>query len=492
MSTRLTEAQLEEQLEEQCARFRFKPLHYAMWAFPWGEEGTQLDRHSGPRNWQADILKGIDDHLSDPITRFEPLGIAVASGHGVGKSALIGMVTNWGMSTCADCRIVLTSNTEGQLRTKTAPEVLKWHNMSITSHWFHDSSMSIYSNEKDHDKSWRADFIPWSITKPESFAGTHNEGKRIIIVMDEASAIDDIIWEVTEGALTDMNTEIIWIVFGNPTRATGRFRECWRKFSKFWKIRMKVDSREVEGTNKNLFDQWAEQYGIDSDFFKVRVRGEFPDQSAMQFISTSMVDAAKGKHLRDEEYKFAPSIITCDPAWTGDDELVIARRQGLYFEILERIPYNDNDVLIAQKLAAYETQYKAAQVFIDAGYGQGIYSAGKTMGRVWRMVWFSAKAGRTDCVNKRAEMFVLAKEWLEEGGAIPDLDELGEEMMAIEMMATMDGKYKFAPKDAVKALIGRSPNLWDALCLSFAYPVRSDAIISEPVYALHDYDPYDT
>ena len=485
-----SEADIEYQLEDQCAKFRHKPLHYSMWAFPWSEKGTVLERHPGPRAWQSDILKGMEAHLSDPATRFDPLGIAVSSGHGVGKSALIGMVVDWGMSTCADCRIVLTSNTEGQLRTKTAPEVLKWHNLSMTSHWFNESSMSIYSNEKDHDKAWRADFIPWSISKPESFAGTHNQGKRIIIVMDEASAIDDVIWEVTEGALTDTETEIIWIVFGNPTRATGRFRECWRKFSKFWKIRLKVDSRDVEGTNKKMFAQWAEQYGIDSDFFKVRVRGEFPIQSAMQFISQTAVDDARAKHLRKEQYNCAPVILSCDPAWTEDDELVIAKRQGLHFEILERIPYNDNDVLIAQKLIAYETKYRAAQVFIDAGYGQGIYSAGKTMGSIWRMVWFSAKAGRTDCLNKRAEMFVLAKEWLAEGGAIPNLDELAEEMLCIEMMPTMDGKYKFAPKDAVKILIGRSPNLWDSLCLSFAYPVRSDITATKPTFAISDYDPF--
>lgn len=486
----LSESDIEHQLEEQCAKYRHKPLHYSLWAFPWTEQGTQLERHQGPRAWQTDVLKGMETHLSNPATRFDPLGIAVSSGHGVGKSALIGMVVDWGMSTCADCRVVLTSNTEGQLRTKTAPEVMKWHNMSMTSHWFNESSMSIYSNETDHDKSWRADFIPWSISKPESFAGTHNQGKRIIIVMDEASAIDDVIWEVTEGALTDTETEIIWIVFGNPTRATGRFRECWRKFSKFWKIRLKVDSRDVEGTNKAMFDQWAEQYGVDSDFFKVRVRGEFPVQSSMQFISQDVVDNARAKHLRKEEYKFAPVILTCDPAWTGDDELVISMRQGLHFQVLERIPYNDNDVLIAQKLVNYENKYRASQVFIDAGYGQGIYSAGKTMGSLWRMVWFSAKAGRTDCVNKRAEMFVLAKEWLSEGGAIPDLDELAEEMLCIEMMPTMDGKYKFAPKDSVKSIIGRSPNLWDSLCLSFAYPVRPDIVETKPVFAVSDYDPW--
>ncbi|MEI7000490.1 terminase, partial [Klebsiella pneumoniae] len=83
----------------------------------------------------------------------------------------------------------------------------------------------------------------------EAFAGLHNERKRIIVVFDEASNIADLVWEVAEGALTDEDTEIIWVAFGNPTRNTGRFRECFRKYRHRWKC-AQIDSRTVEGTNK--------------------------------------------------------------------------------------------------------------------------------------------------------------------------------------------------------------------------------------------------
>ena len=66
----------------------------------------------------------------------------------------------------------------------------------------------------------------WNKNNTEAFAGLHNQGKRIVVVFDEASAIDDTIWEVTEGALTDSDTEILWLAFGNPTRNTGRF-DCF-------------------------------------------------------------------------------------------------------------------------------------------------------------------------------------------------------------------------------------------------------------------------
>jgi hypothetical protein len=69
----------------------------------------------------------------------------------------------------------------------------------------------------------RADAIPWSEENTEAFAGLHNKGRRF----DEASAISDKIWEVSEGALTDEDTEIVWLAFGNPTRNPGRFRDCF-------------------------------------------------------------------------------------------------------------------------------------------------------------------------------------------------------------------------------------------------------------------------
>ena len=484
------ENDIEGQLIDDIGSFTHNPLGHALYSYPWGEPG-QLEDSNGPRKWQFKTLKQIGDHLQNPETRHTPLRIARSSGHGIGKSGLIGMIIKWGLDTCEDCKIIVTANTETQLRTKTAPEVQKWVNMSITSHWFNTPAMSIYSTDPGHEKQWRCDFIPWSENNTEAFAGLHNKGKRIIIIMDEASSIPDKIWEVVEGALTDEDTEIIWLAFGNPTQNMGRFRECFRKYSRYWN-HQKIDSRTVEGTNKVQIKEWEEMYGEDSDFFRVRVRGEFPKMSAKQFISIDDLDAARGKHLRKDQYDFAPTIISCDPAWTGDDDIVIAKRQGLYFEILEKIPKNDNDVMIANKLGQYEIDHRADAVIIDGGYGTGIYSAGKTMGRDWLLVWFQEKPGRQDCVNKRAEMYVLAKEWIKQGGAMPDDDDLYEEAQAIEAMPTLDGKYKFIPKEKMKEILGRSPNCWDAFVITFAYPISKKENHGYAAGTLqHEFDPYE-
>jgi hypothetical protein len=109
----------EEQLVEDIASFTYDPLGYSLYAFPWGEDGTELAHATGPRKWQADAFREIRDHLQNPATRHQPLMLARASGHGIGKSAFISMLINWGMSTCEDCKVVVTANTDNQLRTKT-------------------------------------------------------------------------------------------------------------------------------------------------------------------------------------------------------------------------------------------------------------------------------------------------------------------------------------------------------------------------------------
>lgn len=460
------------------AEYEHDPLGYACDAFRWGH--GELKDYTGPRAWQADAFGRIGAHLQDPATRHKPLRIAVASGHGIGKSAFIGMAISWAMDTCDDCRIVVTANTEAQLRTKTWPEVSKWKRLALTREWWNVPAMSIYSAEPGRDKSWRADAIAWSENNTEAFAGLHNKGKRIVLVMDEAAAIADKVWEVSEGALTDEDTEIIWLAFGNPTRNTGRFRECFRRYRHLWQT-LQIDSRTVEGTNKQYLDELVATHGEDSDIVKIRVRGQFPAQSVKQFISSADVDAAFGRHLDARAYSFAPKILTLDNAWEGDDEGVIGLRQGLHFRILATFAKNDNDIDIAQKLAALEDEHEADAVFVDAGYGTGVVSAGKTMRRSWRLVWFAGESADPGCLNKRAEMWKLCRDWLKEGGAIPPDQVLADELAAPETVSRLDGKIQIESKKDMKARGLPSPNRADSLVLSFAFPVKAKDRSGRPI-----------
>ncbi len=458
-----------EAIIELAASCRFDPKRWSRIAWDWGH--GELSKHDGPRYWQDDINEIIRDHLSDPATRYEPLQISVASGHGIGKSAEMGMLSNWAMSCWADAKVLTTANTETQLRTKTAPEVGKWSRMSITGHWFDVQTMSIKSRDPTRADSWRQDFIPWSEHNTEAFAGLHNEGKIILVLFDEASKIHDKVWEVAEGALTDENTVIIWIVFGNPTRNSGRFRECFRRFRHRW-VRRQIDSRTVPGTNKKYLQRLVDDHGEESDIVKVRVRGQFPAQSALQFISAADADAARARHLRKEQYAFAPVILGVDPAWTGDDNLEIFLRQGLYSKSLATLPRNDNDVEVANLIARLEDEHHADAVFIDAGYGTGIKSAGDVMGRSWRLIWFSGKSIDPGYLNMRAYMWGQGKRWLKAGGAIdPKDEELYQDLIGPETVGRLDGKIQLESKEDMKERGLPSPNKGDALMLTFAEPV---------------------
>lgn len=480
-------------LTDFAASCRFDPLAWSHAAWDWGH--SALADYDGPREWQADIFRAIRDHLADPAKRFQPLQIAVASGHGIGKSAAMGMLSNWAMSCWPDARVTATANTEGQLRTKTAPEVGKWCRLSVTADWFDAQAMSVKS--RSNSDTWRQDFMPWSEHNTEAFAGLHNKGSIILLLFDEASKIHDKVWEVAEGAMTDENTVIIWVVFGNPTRNSGRFRECFRRFKHRWVTRQ-IDSRTVPGTNKAYLNRMVDDYGEDSDIVKVRVRGQFPAQSALQFISADDADAAQKVHLRPEQYSFAPVILGVDPAWTGDDNLEIMLRQGLYSKSIATLPRNDNDVQVANLIARLEDEHNADAVFIDAGYGTGIKSAGDVMGRSWRLIWFSGKPIDPGYVNKRAEMWGMMKRWLKEGGAIDPADDgLYQDIVGPETVPRLDGKILLESKEDMKERGLPSPNRGDALALTFAEPVakRTRAITGTTPggqqydKAITDYDP---
>jgi hypothetical protein len=128
------------------------------------------------------------------------------------------------------------------------------------------------------EKSWRLDATPWSENNTEAFAGLHNQGSRIVMVMDEGSAIADKVWEVAEGVLTDEDTEIIWLVFGNPTRNTGRFPRVLPEVPPAAGRPSAGRQPHGGGHEQGLARaSRCKTYGEDSDFVKVRIRGMFPN-----------------------------------------------------------------------------------------------------------------------------------------------------------------------------------------------------------------------
>ena len=483
---------VEEDLYEFVAECSHDPLGFVLGAFQWGK--GELSEFDGPDQWQRETLDQIGKGLkAGDLDVQAAIQIAVASGHGIGKSALVSWVILWALSTYEDTKGVVTANTENQLKTKTWAEVAKWYRLCLTRHWFELTATAIFSKNAAHEKTWRIDMVPWSERNTEAFAGLHNKGKRILLVFDEASAIPDMIWEVSEGALTDSNTEIIWCCFGNPTKNIGRFRECFGKFKHRW-ITRQIDSRTVAMTNKVQLQKWVDDYGEDSDFVRVRVRGVFPSASSNALLGPEEIEEATKREYKDGEFEFAAMVMGVDVARQGVDSSVCMRRQGkVAFKARQmRIP---DTMLIAQQVGIECDEYKVDATFVDAtgGYGVGVVDALRQVGRDPIEVYFSGKAMDPRYFNKRSEMWFEMAKWVKAGGALPDDKELHEELAAATYTFQGD-KFRLCDKDDIKEAIGRSPDKADALALTFAFPVAKRTPLQNAANGTHvgkrrEYDP---
>jgi hypothetical protein len=483
-------AKVEAQLIDAMVGFRHDPLGFVLFSFEWGK--GELAEFDGPDEWQRQTMGQIGEQLkAGEISVQEAVQIAIASGHGIGKSALVSWIILWAISTHEDTKGVVTANTENQLKTKTWAELAKWYRLCITRHWFEFTATALFSKDPDHEKTWRIDMVAWSERNTEAFAGLHNKGKRILLVFDEASAIPDLIWEVSEGALTDSNTEIIWCAFGNPTKNTGRFRECFGKFKHRWHTRQ-IDSRTVKMTNKVQLQKWVDDYGEDSDFVRVRVRGVFPAASSNALLGPEEVEAAMAREYKPEQFNYAAVILGVDVARQGDDSSVIAKRQGMAAFPLKSLRIPDT-MLVAAQVGQQWDENEADACFVDAtgGYGVGVIDAMRQTGRDPIEVYFNGKATDPRYFNKRSEMYFELAKWIKGGGSLPKDTELAEELVATTYSFQGD-KFRLDDKDTIKEELGRSPDKADALALTFAAPVHKRTLASrfKQSREKRDYDPY--
>lgn len=482
-----------DRLIEYLVGFQHEPLSFVQSVFPWGQ-GELRDR-AGPEPWQENLLRRIGAGLSPSEAVLE----ATASGHGVGKSALVAWIILWALSTATDTRGVVTANTEVQLKTKTWAELAKWFRMFVGRPLFRLEATSIFSIDPDHVKTWRVDMVAWSERNPEAFAGLHNQGRRVFMVYDEASAIPDIIWETSEGFLSDEGTERLWLVFGNPTRSTGRFRSCFDDAR--WHV-TQVDAREVSFTNKAQIKSWETAYGEDSDFFRVRVKGVFPRIGSQEFISAYAVAEARAREVVAQ--RFDPLIIGVDVARFGDDETVLVVRKGRDARTTSAIRLRGLDTMaVATRVVELAAELRADAIFIDGGgVGGGVVDRCRQLRLNVYDVQFGAKADRGDLLsqgelyaNKRAEMWGAMRAWLATG-AIEDADALGEQLVGPTYGFNGRDEIQLERKQDMKARGVPSPDWADALALTFAFPVMPnlDAGHEGPHRPLveTEYDPFES
>lgn len=473
-----------------------EPFPAVMYGFPWGE--GDLTQSVGPRAWQREVLEYIGAHLSNPATRYQPCRIAISSGHDIGKTAFLAMVAWWALSTFEDARANITANTDNQLKTKTSPELAKWFRTAINGYWF-DKTVTSIKNVRDpgHTETWRCDLVPWSEDNPAASAGLHNKGKRLLFVIDEASEVPQVIFDTAEGVMLDEATEIIWIVTGNPTRNKGPFydivfgsrRHRWKTWT--------IDSRTVEGTNKSQLAEWEQDYGEDSDFFRVRARGLPPVAESAQFIDQDLIDQAQRRKvtvLVDE-----PLVAGVDFAWGGADDNVIRFRCGLDAASIKPIKikgeFTRDPAVLTGKLADVlgatyivgGTARKLAMLFLDsAGIAAPVESRLRQLGHKNIVtINFGAHSPSEKCAFMRDYIWQRMKEWLP-NAAIDNDPGLASDLSKPVLVSDKLNRVKLESKELMKKRLGKlglercSPDDADALALTFAMTIAPAIIQSAP------------
>lgn len=469
---------------------RKDPLRFVQFAFPWGR--GELEDFTGPEDWQLKVLMGVRDGL---LTTSEAIQVAACSGHGVGKSALSSWLILWALATCVDTKGVVTANTETQLKTKTWAELAFWYRNCAIKHWFKLTPTAIYSLDPAHKNTWRIDQIPWSEHKPEAFAGLHNKGKRILLIFDEASAIPDKIWETARGALTDSDTEIVWACFGNGTRNVGEFRECFRRNKHRWKT-FRVDSREVSISNKVQIQQWEDDWGENSDFFRVRVRGLFPSASETQLIPAELIYKA----MHDEEHCNVTDavVMSLDVARGGNDECVFRWRKGLNGRWRKKVTLpgsvTRDSMRLVDKAVALLEETKPDAFFIDAtGVGGPVGDRIRQLGYHCQDVQFGSSAREAKIANKRTQMYMDMLDAFRRGFTIHDDPDTEQELMAIEYTHDKLDRIILIPKDLIKKQSGIGLDDADAMAILFAFPVAPKNItqsVPGRTNARREYNPF--
>jgi hypothetical protein len=455
----LTEAEFEKQLTHDMGQFYDDPHGWVMYAFPWGEVGTELEEFDGPDKWQA----AQQDRIRSAI-RKNPEGTireAIASGHGIGKSTQVAWLILWAMSTRPHLNGVITANTTTQLNTKTWRELALWHGRACNKHWFKWTATKFF--HVNHNSTWFCNATPNTEHNSEAFAGLH--GTHVLIIYDEASAIPDAIWEVSEGAMTDPRA--MWFAYGNPTKNTGKFRDNFANDTR-WTCNQ-IDSRSCKMTNKEEIAGQIATYGEDSDFIRVRVKGQFPRAGSLQFISSEVCDTCMLWEAPYESFFQLPIILGVDVARFGEDKSVIAVRQGR--KIIELIRYRDMDTMqLSAKVVRAIKEYHPAYVFVDGvGIGAGVVDRLRMLG--YDIIEVNAGMKPDDeetYYNKRCEMWDRMRIQMREGMDLPNDADLRKAMIGIEYGFNDKEQMRLERKQDMKKRGLESPDDGDAIAYTFA------------------------
>ena len=448
-----------EELARQMKRYITDPAAFVV---------NVLDAH--PDKWQEEALQAIGTQPR----------ISVRSGHGVGKTAFEAWCVSWFLFTRPFPKIPCTAPTQQQLFDILWPEISKWLKRSpLLDELFEWQKTKVVM--KEMPERWFA--TARTASKPENMAGFHEE--HLLFICDEASGIDDSIYETIEGALTTTDAKLI--LCGNPTKNSGIFKRSFFEDRELYWTK-KVSCFDAARVADEYSQRLIKQYGMDSDVVRVRVLGEFPKAEPDGLIPLELVEAAM---MRDADMEADPETmleIGADIARFGDDETIIVPRiggkvLGLHHFTKQDLMTTCGKVLGIAKGAMKDYAKPHATIRVDDdGVGGGVTD------RLREVIMQDGlnidvvachNGGRANdkehYANWVTEQWCGLKERLVDGDiSLPQDDELAAQLSTRKYTINSRDQIILEDKKTYKKRIHRSPDRADALVLAFANGGDSD------------------
>ena len=321
----------------------------------------------------------------------------------------------------------------------------------------------------------------------EAMRGVYFDG----VVVDEVADCRLETWpEIIRPALADRKG---WCLFIGTPKGMDQFFELYERAKKDpdWYAGLYradethlIDEKELNDARKDMSaNQYRQEFLCD-----------FSASADNVLIPIDLVSDAMSRHYRKDQYELSAKVIGVDVAYTGDDKTVIVRRQGLVTFppiVMEKA----DPMAVAGRLLGEMASFKPDGVFVDdtGGYGSGVIARLRELGHTVTGVQFGSKADNPRYRNKRTEMWMRLRDWVMEGGSLPDDIGLKNDLVAPTYRVPSTGVVELEPKDKIKERLGRSPDVGDALALTFAFPVVPAAIQMASVHGptmAEDYNPF--
>ena len=403
---------------------------------------------ANPEEWQRKALYAVRDN--DRVA-------GIRSGHGIGKTAFLSWLILWWVLTRSPSRIACTANTASQLSDILWAEVAKWHRRMP------DGLKELIEVKSDKVELTGQDSFAVARTArretPEALQGFHSPN--MLFLIDEASGVDDIIFEVGEGAMSTEGAKTV--MTGNPTRTSGYFYEAFNKVADRW-FTMKVASSDSTQVGKSFIEDMKLKYGEDSNIYRVRVLGEWPEADDDVVIPLHLLQSAA-----DRDQQAAETTLWCG-AWMWRDladKTALCKRKGnVVTEPIKTWRNKDLMEICGIILNEYETtrwSERPAEILVDSiGLGAGVVDRLMELDLPVRgiNVWLKVLQWVSVMVACAMSFGFWQKNGLESRDCkIPEQEELISDLSKPRFKFTSNGKLKVESKDEMKRRGLNSPDL---------------------------------